>query len=258
MPAPSVSSSVDRHLSVSSSEWEEPHPGQRLSGLVEPLSNDQDPDQDTQLLEVDTGSTVGTLYRATSHGLYLAPSDSAGQGDVQTLSTTVDTSKPMVFPDTDSAISGSLSESPSSGMTCQTLDVDIQMTDIDKSLDPDGPRSPSFLALSPISEYEDLSNYLGGSPTSERWSSVMDINDPVVYQHASPIEDMYGWDAEWDRRVIPPSSVVVGPGDDIGSRQSPLSRRASTSKGGLLQRVLSVGKAPSRISTSRRARFNPS
>lgn len=257
MPAPSVSSSIDRHSSVSSSEWEEPHPGQRLSGLVEPLRNDQDLDRDTQRLEVDTGSTVGTLYRATSHGLYLTPSDSGARGDVQTLNTTVDTSQSSVLPDTDSAISRSLSESPSSGMTCQTLDVDIRMTDVDKSLDSDGPRSPSFLALSPISEYEDLSNYLGGPPTSERWSSVMDINDPVVYQHASPVEDMYGWDAEWDRRVIPPS-VVVGPCDDVGSRLPSLSRRTSTSKGGLLQRVLSVGKAPSRISTSRRARFNPS
>lgn len=258
MPAPSASS-VDRRSSISSSEWEEPHPGRRLSGLVEPSGYDQACDQSIQRLEGDAGSTVGSLYRATSRGLYLTRSNSSGPGTLPTINTRASMSRTVVSPDTDSALSGSLSQSPSSAMTCQTLDVDIQMNDADTAMDSeDNPRSPSFLALTPISEYEDLSNYLGDSPTSERWSSMIDGPGASAYTHASPVEDMYGWDAEWDRRVVSPPPVSVAPSSGFVSRQSSLSRRGSASKSGLLQRVLGVGKAPSRISTSRRARFNPS
>lgn len=254
MSAPAFPPSVDRRSLVSYTEWEEPHPGHRLSGLAKPSGNNRGLDQSVQRLETDVKGTVGTLYGAASRGLYLTPLNSSGPDELPTIKTTANVPQAMVLPDNDSAISGSLvSESLSSDMTYQTVDVDIQMIDVDK-LDSDGnPRSPSFLALTPVSEFEDLSSYLGDSPTSERWSSVID-NAP--YTHTSPMEDIYGWDAEWDRRVASPPPVVVAPSSDFGSRLP--SNRRGTGKGGLLQRVLSVGKAPSRTSTSRRARFNPS
>lgn len=274
MPVSTTSDPVDRHPSVSSTEWEEPHPGRRLSCPAEPsLGDKQDYDQDAQRLDGFGDGTVGTL-NTTSRGLHSTTTNGSSQFEVPAVirrqAASAGTSA-IVSPDSDSAISGSLSESPSSVLTCQTLDVDmgVDLSSTDKMMvdrDDNSPQSPSFLALSPISEYEDLSRYLDGSPGSANYPgseslySMVDVSNPAAYSHAAPLEDMYGWNAAWDNRLTSPRATTTPPTVDTtysGGQSSTLSRRVHTNKHGLLQRVLSVGKAPSRISTSRRARFSP-
>lgn len=227
MSTPSVNSSTDSHFFGG---WEEPHPGRRLSGLLEPLDHDPSRDGGVQRLEADRGSTVGTLHKATS--------------------------KSLSSPDTDSIMSGFLSDGQSSAVTSPTLEVDVHMPDADKTMDIGGSsRSPGCVALRPISDYVDLSNYFDDAPTSERWSSVMELSNENAFSHVSRVADMYGWDAEWDRRVES-SLPVASPRGSTNFQKSSSSRRGRVSKGNLLQRVLSVGKTPSRDSP-RRTLFNP-
>lgn len=264
---------VDRHLSVSSTEWEEPHPGRRLSCPVGPIVGERRGcDQSAQRFEGSGDSTVGT-QDATSRKLQPTSTDMSSQAEapVGTHQQTASASPSgIISPDSASAISGPLSESPSSALTYQTPDlcVDTNLANPDKMMvdaDDNSPRSPSFWALSPVSEYEDLSHYLDGSSGSastfgsEPPSSTVNLSNPAAYSHAAPFEDMYGWNAEWDRRLPSPESGVTPVVESSNSdAQSPfMARRGRAKRHGLLQRVLSVGKAPSRTSASRRARFSP-
>ncbi|KFH44218.1 hypothetical protein ACRE_049760 [Hapsidospora chrysogenum ATCC 11550] len=171
----------------------------------------------------------------------------------------------VVSSDSASGASGNISESPSSPVTCETLDVDVDMGNAGKMMadgSDNNPRSPSFLALSPISEYEDLSHYLDDAPDSpvspgSDFLSMANVADSGSYSHATQMEDMYGWDSEWDRRrsLAQPELAPTVSNSSTDVPSSFLSRRSQRKS--LLQRVLSVGKAPARISTSRRARFSP-
>lgn len=272
MPVPTTSHPVDRHLSVSFTEWEEPHPGRRLSCSANPIMGEQqDSGQGAQRVEGFVDSTVGT-QNSTSHGLQSNPID--GSSQYETLAAayerTASASPPgIISSGPNSAIPGSLSGSPSLPLTFQAPGIyaDDNLANPDNmtvDADDNSPQSPS-LALSPISEYEDVSHYLDGpsgsanSPGSDSLSSMVDVSSPSAYSHAAPFEDMYGWDAEWGRRSASPvSDTDAAVENNYSNRHSSLlSRRGRANKHGLLQRVLSVGKAPSRTSTSRRARFSP-
>jgi hypothetical protein len=234
---------------------------------VEPIAAErQDGGHDAQRFEGSGDSTVGTPINS-HHRLSLTVSRESSQAATmsvinQDMSGTMRSA--LVYPDSASGVSGYISESPSSPLTCETLDFDVDMGNVDKMMadgSDNNPRSPSFLALSPISEYEDLSHYLDGAPNSpvspdSDILSITNVADCGSYSHATRMEDLYGWDAEWDRRrssTQPELATVSNSSSDVPS--SFLSRRHQ--RNSLLQRVLSVGKAPARISTSRRARFSP-
>lgn len=91
----------------------------------------------------------------------------------------------------------------------------------------------------------DVSNYLPSPIHSNEDMTCPPTNlDNESFRYASPIQDMYGWDAELDRRDFPPSRSSVGSSE--GCDAIALSyRRANGSKASLLQRVFRVGSSSS-------------
>jgi hypothetical protein len=90
----------------------------------------------------------------------------------------------------------------------------------------------------------DVSNYLPTPTTSsEDIGSPSTTSDHQAFRYASPVEDMYGWDAELDRRRSPSrSSMSSNEGCDAIALSY---RRANGSKHSLLQRVFRVGSSTS-------------
>ncbi|KAL2680709.1 hypothetical protein Neosp_008312 [[Neocosmospora] mangrovei] len=90
----------------------------------------------------------------------------------------------------------------------------------------------------------DVSNYLPSPVHSSEDMSCPTNLDSESFRYASPIQDMYGWDAELDRRNFTPSRSSMGSSE--GCDDIPLSyRRANGSKASLLQRVFRVGSSSS-------------
>lgn len=259
MPTFANLQSVNQNDPVNHWKWEEPHPGRRLSCPVESvMHNQRDCGWGAKRLEGSEDSTVG---QATTRAMIGDANEISVQERRQTngmeLGHNMGSSTNSPSLDSVSLMSGSASASPSSATTCQTLEVDIDLVQADKMII-DSPRSPSFLALSPVSDYEDLSNYLGGfsSLDSERQPSLSNMGSAGTLSFAAPMQDLYGWDAEWDRRLASPTPA---PHSDrkyhpLNTRTTVLTRRGSAPKSSLLQRVLNVGKVPPRISFSRRSR----
>jgi hypothetical protein len=245
---------VNQNDPVNHWKWEEPHPGRRLSCPVESvIHNQQDCGWGAQRLEGSEDSMVGkATTRAMIGYVNEKPEPHQPNGMETGHNTGSSTNSPAL--DSDSLMSGFASASPSSATTCQTLEVDIDIVQADKMLI-DSPRSPSFLAISPVSEYEDLSHYLDGcsSPGSERHSSLSNTGSAGTLSFAAPTQDLYGWDAEWDRRLaIQPDRRL----HTANMRTTLLARRGSAHKSNLLQRVFNVGRVPPRLSLSRRSRFS--
>ncbi|GKU01100.1 transcription factor [Fusarium langsethiae] len=90
----------------------------------------------------------------------------------------------------------------------------------------------------------DVSNYLPIPTTSsEDIGSPSTTSDHQAFRYASPVEDLYGWDAELDRRRSPSrSSMSSNEGCDAIALSY---RRANDSKHSLLQRVFRVGSSTS-------------
>ncbi|KAH7248113.1 hypothetical protein B0J15DRAFT_514765 [Fusarium solani] len=110
------------------------------------------------------------------------------------------------------------------------------------SLAADSDQESMMFCSTPLS---DVSNYLP-SPvhSSEDMSCPPTTLDSESFRYASPIQDMYGWDAELDRRNFCPSRSSVGSSE--GCDAIALSyRRANGSKASLLQRVFRVGSSSS-------------
>ncbi|KAI8715648.1 RGS domain-containing protein [Fusarium sp. LHS14.1] len=90
----------------------------------------------------------------------------------------------------------------------------------------------------------DVSNYLPSPVHSSEDMSCPTTLDSESFRYASPTLDMYGWDAELDRRNFTPSRSSMGSSE--GCDDIPLSyRRANGSKASLLQRVFRVGSSSS-------------
>ncbi|KAF5019757.1 hypothetical protein F66182_8229 [Fusarium sp. NRRL 66182] len=109
--------------------------------------------------------------------------------------------------------------------------------------------SPSTIALndannSPTS-LADVSNYLP-TPFASNEDMVCQsmTSDHQAFRYASPMEDMYGWDAELDRRQCPPSRASLSSNEGC-DHISFSYRRANGSKHSLLQRVFRVGSSSS-------------
>ncbi|CAG1981190.1 unnamed protein product [Fusarium graminearum] len=90
----------------------------------------------------------------------------------------------------------------------------------------------------------DVSNYLPTPTTSsEDIGSPSTTSDHQAFRYASPVEDMYGWDAELERRRSPSrSSMSSNEGCDTIALSY---RRANGSKHSLLQRVFRVSSSTS-------------
>ncbi|UZP39846.1 hypothetical protein NXS19_007662 [Fusarium pseudograminearum] len=90
----------------------------------------------------------------------------------------------------------------------------------------------------------DVSNYLPTPTTSsEDIGSPSTASDHQAFRYASPVEDMYGWDAELERRRSPSrSSMSSNEGCDAIALSY---RRANGSKHSLLQRVFRVSSSTS-------------
>ncbi|KAF4952835.1 hypothetical protein FGADI_6424 [Fusarium gaditjirri] len=91
----------------------------------------------------------------------------------------------------------------------------------------------------------DVSNYLPTPTTSHedmRCPSTSSETEAFIY--ASPIEDMYGWDAELERREASPSRDSMSSTEGLDTFALSY-RRANGSKHSLLQRVFRVGSSSS-------------
>lgn len=91
----------------------------------------------------------------------------------------------------------------------------------------------------------DISNYLPiPAIGSENIGCPPTTSDDEAFRYASPVEDMYGWDAELERRQSSPSRASISSTE--GCDTIALSyRRANGSKHSLLQRVFRVGSSSS-------------
>lgn len=91
----------------------------------------------------------------------------------------------------------------------------------------------------------DVSNYLPTpASSSEDMVCPSTTSDHQAFRFASPVEDMYGWDAELDRRRSPSrTSMSSAEGCDFALSY----RRANGSKHSLLQRVFRVGSSSSMV-----------
>ncbi|EEU42761.1 uncharacterized protein NECHADRAFT_95673 [Fusarium vanettenii 77-13-4] len=114
----------------------------------------------------------------------------------------------------------------------------LQPTSIPTS---DSDQESMMFCSTPLS---DVSNYLPSPVHSSEDMSCPTTLDSESFRYASPIQDMYGWDAELDRRNFTPSRSSMGSSegcDDIALSY----RRANGSKASLLQRVFRVGSSSS-------------
>lgn len=199
----------------------------------------QDPDQVQRRFLVFRSGTVRT-QKSTHRGHIRSFTESIRSDATSMMAYELGVPSP-ISPDSASALSGARSEAHSE-ITAYTHDVDVEMTQGDKMvLD----MEPAMLASPALSDLSGHLDYI--SAGSEDVTSY--ITDPKAYSHIAP-NDMYGWNAEYDRKAIVPRS---GPETvDDGNRIVPY-QRSRFGKNNLLQRVLSVGKAPSRR-LSRQAR----
>ncbi|KAF4982540.1 hypothetical protein FZEAL_1850 [Fusarium zealandicum] len=110
------------------------------------------------------------------------------------------------------------------------------------SLAAESDQDTTEITSSPLS---DLSNYLPTPVGShEDMACPATTSDRHAYRYASPMEDVYGWDAELNRRHVPRSTSSMSPKE--GCDSAALSyRRANGSKATLLQRVFRVGSSSS-------------
>lgn len=91
----------------------------------------------------------------------------------------------------------------------------------------------------------DVSNYLPTPTTSnEDMRCPSTSSETEAFRYASPIEDMYGWDAELERREASPSRDLISSIEGLDAFALNY-RRANGSKHSLLQRVFRVGSSSS-------------
>jgi hypothetical protein len=259
-----VSVSITSHSSAiqypnSVPSWEEPHPGRRLSCTftIEPGMVDGLDCHHTQEDGRTGNDTVGPPITVQAPTAVVSPAACQDKGALASSVPSV-VSSLTVAPDTDSAISGSLSDANVPVvLLCQTpLDVehhDEDTTMFDTTVDQ---APPCQTPLSPVIEIRDVSDYLGNGSFGHHLDIDMEFQDSAFPQ-TPPTVDLYGWDAEFSRRGVPASPSSDSGSDsirDIGIKHytgPSVMRRGSTQRFGLLHRVLSTSKVSSRTSTRR-------
>lgn len=129
---------------------------------------------------------------------------------------------------------------PADEETLVNASPDLSGTDSDTDSSISAPPRKK-LALRPLNtsfhglHLTDLSKNLGismGFNDSERHTFSTSYSDAAAFSVMSPDEDLYGWNAVLDRKIIQPSHETPAPNQQ---------RRASRSKRSLLQRVFSPG-----------------
>lgn len=253
MPTFTTSYPSGRNPSVSSTGWEEPHPGHKFSIPVKSggkRQSDQDGTGDNGGVK---GDTVGTHESPTTQDLnILSPTAS--------VSTSMSSTRyaepigmplgPSISPDSRSIGSRAISEAHSLALTTHTLPVDVDMDRYNK-MDMDKSNTTTQVISPAPSNFSDVSNYLDYASTPEDMSGVVSIY-PESFDRMAPNEDLYGWDAEWDCKLTTPSPPPPATLADrhmidrhyIGP-SAPYQRRRRA-KNNLLGRVFSVGKTPPR------------
>ncbi|KAF4452887.1 regulator of G- signaling [Fusarium albosuccineum] len=206
--------------------------------LPDPIQADDGWNRNPDLRQ-DGGSRDGTAARpdtARSGG-----NSSLVQKNIRMRRRIPKTSDPMDCLQSTSSTSTSRSQEPNSPVTYYhsgPLLASLSAT----SLATDSDHDNLDLCSTPLS---DVSNYL---PTPAQSSEDMDYpvttSDNRAFRYASPMEDMYGWDAELDRRKFPPSRSSMSSREDLDTIALSY-RRANGSKASLLQRVFRVGSSSS-------------
>lgn len=242
--------------SVSSTGWEEPHPGHKLAFPVGAGSDAQGAHQDG--IGVSRGSrddTVGTQEPSLAHdSSLLSPTISVGSTTSAPYAEAIGTSLgPSISPDSRSVGSLPVSEAHSSALTTHTLHVDVDMERYNKM---DLDKAPVTQAVSPApSNFSDVSNYLDSGTGPEDMTGVVSIvpDSPDSFSCMATSDDMYGWNAAWDRKLSVPLPPIPSDDRELNSLTAPY-RRGRRTKNTLLGRVFSVGKAPSRLMHDRERR----
>jgi hypothetical protein len=258
MSVPNSSHPVDFQPELPSFDWEDPHPGRRLACRDE--SYGLGLDQDRVREEDELGGMVGTVttigHAQTTRVEQVHAHEAIAPIIIEKDEAMAEVG--IISTDNDSAVSAAISLAPSSALTCLAIETNRDWSKMpiveegDLSLQhPDVPLTPL------VTPYSDLSHYFDWSPGAEDMMPAVEFVDSDSYAHAAPTDDMYGWDAEWTRRV-PPAELETGITRDSGAGrgQTHHHRRArnSMNKGSLLERVFSVGKTTPAAS-NRRPRF---
>jgi hypothetical protein len=156
---------------------------------------------------------------------------------------------PSISPDTVSVGSLANSEAHSSTLTAShTLELDVDMDRYAK-MEMEESAVTEVLPSPALSTYSDVSNFLDYQNQPEDMFGVLSNAQNPSFLHMAPCDDMYGWNAEWSRRLSTPQPPPSLPSQQL-SRQSLLQRRGRRTKGNLLGRVFGVGRTPSRIRPS--------
>jgi len=252
-------SSAPRRRSNFIPSWEEPHPGRRVSCTlnVEHGPVDGPGCNDTQENGRTGGDTVGPLVTVQAPAAPVPSTESRDHDAPASMGTSVDSSL-TVAPDSDSAISGSLScVNEPADVSCETaqdvagFDKDTMMIDAI-----DDQSSPSSLPPSPVIEIRDVSDYLGNGQSYHHLDTTVEFHDSA-FGRTPPRGDLYGWDAEFRRRGTPASPSSESGSDSMSDLDgkhytgASVLGRGSSQRFGLLHRVLSTSKVSSRTSVRR-------
>lgn len=222
LPSPnSLADQLSPVSSVSSSEWEEPHPGRRLYAPV----------------ETGLGVTQEPELTAENNDIQKEVADGGSEGAV-------------VNPD--GSTEGSMSESgvaSEASLSDETIQVDIEMTNVETKSEKPSTNAPMLRPMSElIPSWTDFSNFLE-RPSNASVSSISS-DDGFTTRDVDgccplPNEcDLYGWNAEWEKQHIPGHTLDAFLPRNQGARKA--------AKVSLLKRVLSVGKV---ATAGRRAGF---
>lgn len=232
--------------SVSSTGWQEPHPGQKLSF---PAAAPGGREADRGDIGDNSGrdDTVGTLTAQNSADI-LSPTRSVSATSLsanraEAIGTALG---PTISSGNCSVGSAANSEANSSSLTAtHSLQVDVDMDRLTK-MDADESQVTEVLPSPALSTYSDVSNYLDYMDRPEDMYGVVSTAHDASFVRMAPCEDLYGWNAEWDRRLTCPLPAPP-PAERQSNGPSLLHRRGRRTRKNLLGRVLGVSKTPSRI-----------
>lgn len=256
MPVPTTAITGSRSPSMSPSPmWEEPHPGQRMNcsspaahhgkgyGNQDQRSNSGGIDTTVGVYD-DDADTMSPEYDDISGQI----SDDDGPLGIM-MQPTISNEFVEHAPDSRCVSQSSL--------TIRTVDIHLDEGKLDTmDLDLDRcPSSPATVNLTPTAmNFADVSNYFHDSHMDGQVATHFVYAEADFARYAAPNDDVYGWNAEWQRRsdVSPVSNENVK--DTAPRHRSLRNSRLRGHKGALLKKVFSVSKTPSSTTVSRHTR----
>ena len=127
-------------------------------------------------------------------------------------------------------------------MSIHTLDADVDMDGYSK-VDFEVSSVAQVMPSPTLSSYSDVSHYLEGQGEAVDMLGVLGTVSSDTFSRMAPSSDLYGWNAEWDRRTTSPTSAAPSSERITKGQAMPLRRRRTRHK--LLGRVFGGGKPPS-------------